>query len=236
MSIEKYFRSSPMTWFREGKNSRYSDLHWSEINLQTLEASKSVLEICHGSYNPTIGIVGFGFGRETELLLQQGVKAKIFGLDINHSRFSEAKRIRPDLFSDHFNPIAASMNSIPFADETFDATLCLETMMHSDDPVKTLRELARITKPDGVIIFNMSTTSGTVNNFLKMLCVEGLPRIIGRFKERILQNGDSSSVRTRLYTREQIENLVQNNEHTQVVETNSYLKGLSTYIVLRKSV
>jgi hypothetical protein len=82
----------------------------------------------------------------------------------------------------------------------------------------------------------MSTTQGTVRDFAHMLSIEGLPRIIDRFKERILQDGNSSSVRTRLYTREQIENLVQNNEQTRVKETNSYLMGLSSYIVLRKSV
>jgi ubiquinone/menaquinone biosynthesis C-methylase UbiE len=236
MSIEKYFYSSPMNWFREGENSRYSDLHWSEINRQTLKASKSVLEVCQRTHNPIIGVVGFGFGRETEVLLQQGVQAKIVGLDINHSRFNEAKKIRPNLFGDHLNPVTASMNISPFADETFDATLCLETMMHSDNPVATLRELTRVTKSDGIIVFNMSTTQESMRDFAHMLSIEGLPRIIDRFKERMLSKEDNSSKRTRLYTREQIEGLIQNNEHTQVVETSSYLMGLSTYIVLRKFV
>lgn len=232
--IEKYFSSNQMNWFREGEHSRYSKLHWDENKLQATEACKFVLDACQTSNYPTVGVVGFGFGRETELLLEQGVKAKIFGLDINHSRFAEARNIRPIIFNDDFNSVTASMNNIPFTNEAFDATLCLETMMHSDNPVVTLSELTRITKPDGIIVFNMSTTHGAICDFMHMLGIEGLPRIIGRFKERILSDRDNSSKRTKLYTRDQIEGLIHNNEQTQIVEIKSYLMGLSTYVVLKK--
>jgi ubiquinone/menaquinone biosynthesis C-methylase UbiE len=235
MSIEKYFQSGAMNWFKEGENSRYSSFHWNEINTQTLEAANVVLEVCQKTNNPAIGIVGFGFGRETELLIKKGVKAKIIGLDINYSRFSETKKIKTDLFQDNFFPVTASMNNTPFANDTFDATLCLETMMHSDNPATTLRELTRITKPSGIIIFNMSTTQGIIRDLGHMLSVEGLPRIIVRLKERVLLTGDSSSKRTRLYSREQIEDIILKNSNTEVVETRNYLKGLSTYIVLKKS-
>jgi ubiquinone/menaquinone biosynthesis C-methylase UbiE len=234
MSIEHYFRSSSMEWFREGQDSRYSSFHWDEINNQTLAASQIVHEACERSLHPRIAVVGFGFGRETELLLEQGVAASIIGLDINLSRFHEAKEIRPDIFTDQINPIAASMNNSPFGSETFDAVLRLETMMHSDNPARTLGELTRITKPEGVIVFNMSTTHGSVHDFLQMLSIEGVPRIIERFKERMLQDKDSSSRRTKLYTQTEIENLIQGNVHTEVVQTANYLKGLSTYVVLRK--
>ena len=127
------------------------------------------------------------------------------------------------------------MNNTPIADNKLDATLCLETMMHSDNPELTLRELTRVTKPGGIIIFNMSTSLGAVNNFVKMLQIEGLPRVINRFRERVVRDKDSSSARTQLQTREQIEKLVTNNEHTQLEIFSTYLKGLSTYIVLRKT-
>lgn len=234
MSIEQYFHSSEMDWFKENQDSRYSPYHWSEIRLQTLEACAAVQERCLRSSNPTVGIMGFGFGRETELLFEQGITAKFVGLDINHSRFEEARKIRPDIFNDHLYPITASMNYTPFADSAFDAVLCLETMMHSDNPNTTLNELTRIIKPDGIIVFNLSTSLGTVNNLMRMLSIEGLPRIIGRLRERMLRDKNSSSARTRLYTPNQIDNLISNNPQTQLKRRESYLRGLSTYIVLKK--
>ncbi len=234
MSIERYFRDSPMEWFKEGQYSRFSPYNWNENRQQALEACAIVHKLCQESPNPIVGIIGFGFGRETELLFEQGVSAKVVGLDINNSRFKEARRIRPNLFNGQLCPVTASMNKIPFADSTFDAVLCLETMMHADDPSWTLGELTRITKPDGIIIFNMSTSLGTVNNLIKMLCTVGLSRVVGRLKERVLRDKDSSSYRTRLYTREQIGGLVNNNAQTHLEERKSYSRGLSTYIVLRK--
>lgn len=234
MSIEHYFRSSSMDWFKEDKKSRYSPFHWHETELQTLKAGEAVLEVCQNSINPIIGIIGFGFGRETELLFNQGVKAKVIALDINHTRFDEAKIIRPNLFTDQINPVTASMNNTPFVTDAFDATLCLETMMHSDNPKLTLMELTRITKPNGIIIFNMSTSLGMIYNFIQMLNIEGLPRVVKRFKERMLQDTDSSSTRTKLCTPEQIDDLIHNNKQTRVIEISNYLKGLSTFIILKK--
>lgn len=234
MSIEQYFHSSSMTWFKETKNSRYSPYHWNEIKLQTLEACTAVRERCLGRPNATIGVVGFGFGRETELLFKEDIGTKIVGLDINHSRFEETKKIRPNLFDNQLYPVAASMNNTPFIDNSFDAVLCLETMMHSDSPYETLKELTRITKPDGLIIFNMSTSLGTVNNLVQMLRVEGLPRIIDRFRERIVRDKNSSSVRTKLYNHDQINDFICKNTQTKLEATKSYLGGLSTYVVLKK--
>lgn len=237
MSIEKYFRHTQMEWFKEGSGSRFSPYNWSENKKQALRACDILYELSQGIHTPTtVGIIGFGFGRETQLLFEQGVSAKVVGLDINPSRFEEAKRIRPKLFNDQLDPVVASMNKTPFGDSAFDAVLCLETMMHADDPSRTLRELTRITKPDGVIIFNISTSLGAVNNLIKMLCTVGLSRMVGRLKERVLRDKDSSSHRTRLYTREQIGDLINNNSHTRLETREIYSRGLSTFIVLRKLV
>ena len=48
---------------------------------------------------------------------------------------------------------AADLNALPFADNSFDAALCVTVLYHSaiSSPAVALRELARVVKPGGVV-------------------------------------------------------------------------------------
>lgn len=52
-------------------------------------------------------------------------------------------------FRDHTaqrNLVCSSLLDLPFADQSFDAALCLEVLEHLPDPAAALRELARVTR------------------------------------------------------------------------------------------
>lgn len=48
--------------------------------------------------------------------------------------------------------IVAEGAALPFPDHTFDAVLCLETLEHDRAPWRTVPELARVTKPGGLVV------------------------------------------------------------------------------------
>jgi len=54
-------------------------------------------------------------------------------------------------FYGDFGRVQADGENLPFADETFDVTYCVATLHHALDLPKMVRELARVTKPGGVV-------------------------------------------------------------------------------------
>lgn len=54
-------------------------------------------------------------------------------------------------FYGEFGRVQADGENLPFADETFDVTYCVATLHHALDLPKMVREMARVTKPDGVV-------------------------------------------------------------------------------------
>lgn len=50
-------------------------------------------------------------------------------------------------------PVAADLNRLPFADESFDAVLCVTALCHrmNPDPAAIVRDFARVVRPGGVV-------------------------------------------------------------------------------------
>jgi len=243
MSRERYFAESPMNWFRPGPDSRYSPYHWSEMKQQAQYAARLVLEGCGDLHNPYIGIVGFGFGRDTAILLDAFRSeskhhiVSVIGLDINPSRFPQAKReIGEAQFRESVRPLVASMNHVPFVADSLDATVCLETMVHADDPHATLTELLRITKPGGLTIVNLGLTQGRIRTALLVVKIEGLMRSAVRVKERIQHTSERYANRMSLYTPLQIQDIIARNHGVELLEQRSFLRGMAAFIVLRKKI
>lgn len=92
---------------------------------------------------------GSGAGRFTEILLKYG--AKVYSFDL-----SEAVEANLKNNSGHPNLtiFQADIENIPFEDNFFDISLCLGVMQHTRDTVKSLNELSRVTKKNGMILFD----------------------------------------------------------------------------------
>jgi ubiquinone/menaquinone biosynthesis C-methylase UbiE len=52
-----------------------------------------------------------------------------------------------------YRPVRADLNALPFADDAFDAVMCITVLYHRmiPDPQVVVRELARVCKPGGVV-------------------------------------------------------------------------------------
>lgn len=57
--------------------------------------------------------------------------------------------------------IVSDITSIPVPDASFDAVLCVEVLEHLPEPIKAIKELARVTKPGGTLILTIPFCSMT---------------------------------------------------------------------------
>jgi SAM-dependent methyltransferase len=71
---------------------------------------------------------------------------RVAGVDINDGMLAVARRVRPDLDWRH-----GDVADLPFPDRSFDASLCQMALMFFPDRVRALREMARVTRPGGVV-------------------------------------------------------------------------------------
>ena len=78
--------------------------------------------------------------------------AHVVGIDISPEMLSGARRLvdRAGL-RDRVNLVRAGAERLPFADATFDAVTFTYLMRYVEDPAVTIREIARVLKPGGVI-------------------------------------------------------------------------------------
>ena len=92
---------------------------------------------------------GIGGGRTVAPLLKHGFE--IIGLDIAPEMVAACKRRFPDL-----DVRVGDLQKTEFADETFDSIfLPFHTICYVDDLDATLREMKRILKPGGTMVFTM---------------------------------------------------------------------------------
>jgi SAM-dependent methyltransferase len=92
---------------------------------------------------------GCGSGRLTVALAQAG--AEVTGIDTNASQL-EVARGRAAAEGVELTLHEADYNALPFEDASFDGVVSRLAVMASDDPVTSLRELARVLVPGGSLV------------------------------------------------------------------------------------
>jgi SAM-dependent methyltransferase len=103
---------------------------------------------------------GCGEGRHCFGALERG--ARVIGLDLDlPSLAGSVGRLRER--AGELGSLGAMIQGdtfhLPFADETFDRVICSEVMEHVHDFRAAARELARVTKPDGVVAVTIPTAT-----------------------------------------------------------------------------
>lgn len=81
--------------------------------------------------------------------------ARVAGLGMNAAELAANPRLDDWVVVD-LNGTAAAGIPLPYPDQTFDAVLNTVSFQYLTDPVATLREVARVMKPGGVLIITFS--------------------------------------------------------------------------------
>lgn len=106
--------------------------HWASRAV----AGKDVLDAACG--------VGYGI----EILAAAGAKS-VTGVDLDPEAIAAAKS---RFGKDAADLVEADLGELPFADDSFDAVVCFETIEHVEEPKRALAELRRVLRADGLLI------------------------------------------------------------------------------------
>jgi ubiquinone/menaquinone biosynthesis C-methylase UbiE len=90
--------------------------------------------------------VAIGDGRNLPLVPRD---CQMWGVDISSVLLEKCRR---DYADRDLHLIVGEAEALPFADATFDNVMSVGAMNHVNDPGKMLSELARVVKPDGLVV------------------------------------------------------------------------------------
>lgn len=129
--------------------------------------------------------VGCGTGLVGEELIKAGYTC-FDGLDLSKEMLSFAKnRGYGQLFHGNLN------ETLPFEDETYDATICVGTFTHSHVKADRLSELIRITRPGGFVCFTVHEgvfDEYNFNNVISSYVTERKWKILEKVKLDYMKN------------------------------------------------
>jgi len=103
---------------------------------------------------------GCGEGRHCFGSVERG--ARVVGLDLDRETLrlaSKALRKRARELDSMGEMLQGNTFQLPFRDETFDKVICSEVMEHVHDYRAAARELARVTKPGGMLAITIPTAT-----------------------------------------------------------------------------
>lgn len=96
--------------------------------------------------------IGVGTGRNASLLLDRG--ALVEGIDVSNGMMNEAKN---KLKKRNINfTVADAGEKIPFKDHFFDYALCMRVLKYIPNWRRTIKEVSRVLKKEGIFILEIS--------------------------------------------------------------------------------
>ncbi len=97
---------------------------------------------------------GTGTGEAVRLVLERSDPESIIGVDISRGMLHEARRKIDD---PRVRWEQGDISRLPYPDDSFDLVLCTWGLECVDDPVVAVREFLRLIRPDGHVVYALST-------------------------------------------------------------------------------
>jgi ubiquinone/menaquinone biosynthesis C-methylase UbiE len=144
--LYKVWQKMPVDYYQVGTKSNFLQMIW---HLLKISSAKKILR----NYKfIRVLDVGCASGYMISQIAKEFPKAKYFGVDVYDQAILYGKSKYPEI-----NFKTAFADNLPFKNNFFDAIIFYETIEHVEDPLKTLRELKRVLKKDGVLILAMDS-------------------------------------------------------------------------------
>ena len=111
--------------------------------------------------------LGFGPGVGIDLLARAASDGYVFGVDPSKEMLEQASaRNAEAIKSGHVDLRLGLAESMPFADNSFDKAMAINSLQMWPDAIAGLRELRRVMKPGGTVAFGFTRNSGQQKNGL----------------------------------------------------------------------
>lgn len=143
--LEEIWKSVPPDYYQKGIKKNLFQRLW---HAGKLKAVLSQIE----SEPKTILDVGCASGWFLSQLQQVFPQTKCIGVDV----YSEAVKYGQKIYH-RLTLKTADIHKLPFTHHAFDLTICTEVLEHVVNPSQVLREIKRVTKPNGEIIIEMDS-------------------------------------------------------------------------------
>lgn len=139
------------------------DLHWNDEHVfpsvinpdLDFLCEKMIGETLNAAYIPSGLFLDVGCGRAVDAiqLLERGMKG--VGIEVSDFMLEEAQKALADK-NLKMELVRAFGENLPFADDTFDVVYCKGAIDHFYNPQVAIREMARVTKPDGWVVISVA--------------------------------------------------------------------------------
>ena len=122
---------------------QYYDRYWDELPLKT--EPSDVRRILETYLRPGQDCLDVGCGDGVEGTWLKTLGVDYVGVDVSASAIAKAQTRGLDA------RLIADAAELPFANEVFDVTLCVEVLEHLVDPATALNEMRRVLRPGGLV-------------------------------------------------------------------------------------
>jgi ubiquinone/menaquinone biosynthesis C-methylase UbiE len=130
--------------------SRYDAIKQFDARDESWFVAGPVLQGLRGIEQPLLLDVATGTGRLPLDLLREQFSGRIIGLDLSRGMLARAQaKLLP--YRDQVKLIWDDASRLPFADNTFDAVACLESLEFMPCPLDVLEEMVRVLAPGGLL-------------------------------------------------------------------------------------
>jgi ubiquinone/menaquinone biosynthesis C-methylase UbiE len=150
-------RSPDVRAYFDGESSRYLDQRYVRPSCDQLSYQsrrRLALELL-GSGQERVVDIGSGPGIFSAELLARGFR--VVEVDISWEMLRESRgRIDPSAGGRRIRFVEGSLPRLPFADQAFDAALCIGVLAYVQDPLESLSEIRRVLKPGGTAVLQVS--------------------------------------------------------------------------------
>src|SRR3989344_945796 len=159
-----------------------------------------ILQNCPVKKGDRVLDIGIGTGRNADILLKK--EAIIEGIDISEGMMEEAKR---KFKGGRVNfTVADAGKKIPFKSDSFDYVICMRVLKYIPTWKKTIEEVSRVLKKDGIFILEIQNKSSIAYFGLKsanyfLFRIKEVKNCLRRLDFRIIKSKGGTRLPFRLY-------------------------------------